>query len=315
MLSVNIKKYIYIILFFFVSFSFWILTKLSEDYSSKLTLEIDIINTPDDYIVKKQNINSILVFIKASGFELFYNKLFQNKLIVDLEEEKIVDDKIVIDYNENKFKLKETLNSNIDISNVFPDQIVIELEQVVNKFVPIVLENELKIKSGYGLRSPVDLSPDSIQVSGPLKEISKISYVSALIDADLNIENDYTADYEIVRDKKISYEFSSGKAVIYVDRYSEKTIKIPILVRGIPDSLDLRLYPNEVDISFQSSIKRLKNISEKDFIVSVSFDPKTKNLSKDLDVSIDSFPSSLKNLKISHKKVEFLIKNKKLWQK
>jgi len=312
MLSVNIKKYIYIILFFFVSFSFWILTKLSEDYSSKLTLEIDIINTPDDYIVKKQNINSILVFIKASGFELFYNKLFQNKLIVDLEEEKIVDDKIVIDYNENKFKLKETLNSNIDISNVFPDQIVIELEQVVNKFVPIVLENELKIKSGYGLRSPVDLSPDSIQVSGPLKEISKISYVSALIDADLNIENDYTADYEIVRDKKISYEFSSGKAVIYVDRYSEKTIKIPILVRGIPDSLDLRLYPNEVDISFQSSIKRLKNISEKDFIVSVSFDPKTKNLSKDLDVSIDSFPSLLKNLKISHKKVEFLIKNKKL---
>ena len=312
MLSVNIKKYIYIILFFFVSFSFWILTKLSEDYNSKLTLEIDIINAPDDYIVKKQNINSILVFIKATGFELFYNKLFQNKLIVDLEEEKIVDDKIVIDYNENKFKLKETLNSNIDISSVFPDQIVIELEQVVNKFVPIVLENELKIKSGYGLRSPVDLSPDSIQVSGPLKEISKISYVSALIDADLNIENDYTTDYEIVRDKKISYEFSSGKAVIYVDRYSEKTIKIPILVRGIPDSLDLRLYPNEVDISFQSSIKRLKNISEKDFIVSVSFDSKTKKLSKDLDVSIDSFPSSLKNLKISHKKVEFLIKNKKL---
>ena len=312
MLSVNIKKYIYIILFFFVSFSFWILTKLSEDYNSKLTLEIDIINAPDDYIVKKQNINSILVFIKASGFELFYNKLFQNKLIVDLEEEKIVDDKIVIDYNENKFKLKETLNSNIDISSVFPDQIVIELEQVVNKFVPIVLENELKIKSGYGLRSPVDLSPDSIQVSGPLKEISKISYVSALIDADLNIENDYTTDYDIVRDKKISYEFSSGKAVIYVDRYSEKTIKIPILVRGIPDSLDLRLYPNEVDISFQSSIKRLKNISEKDFIVSVSFDSKTKKLSKDLDVSIDSFPSSLKNLKISHKKVEFLIKNKKL---
>ena len=202
MLSVNVKKYIYIILFFFVSFSFWILTKLSEDYNSKLTLEIDIINTPDDYIVKKQNINSILVFIKASGFELFYNKLFQNKLIVDLEEEKIVDDKIVIDYNENKFKLKETLNSNIDISNVFPDQIVIELEKVINKFVPIVLKNELKIKSGYGLRSPVDLSPDSIQVSGPLKEISKISYVSALIDADLNIENDYTADYEIVRDQK-----------------------------------------------------------------------------------------------------------------
>ena len=310
--SVNEKKYIYIILFFFVSFSFWILTKLSEDYNSKLTLEIDIINAPDDYIVKKQNINSILVFIKASGFELFYNKLFQNKLIVDLEEEKIVDDKIVIDYNENKFKLKETLNSNIDISSVFPDQIVIELEQVVNKFVPIVLENELKIKSGYGLRRPVDLSPDSIQVTGPFKEISKISYVSALIDADLNIENDYTTDYEIVRDKKISYEFSSGKAVIYVDRYSEKTIKIPILVRGIPDSLDLRLYPNEVDISFQSSIKRLKNISEKDFIVSVSFDSKTKKLSKDLDVSIDSFPSSLKNLKISHKKVEFLIKNKKL---
>lgn len=312
MLSVNVKKYIYIILFFFVSFSFWILTKLSDDYNSKLSLKIDIINTPNDYIIKQQNINSIEVFLKASGFELFYNKLFQNKLIVDLEKEKVVDNKIVIDFDENKFKLKESLNSNIEINNVFPNQIIIELDKVINKFLPIVLVNELKIKSGYGLRSPIVLSPDSIKVSGPFMEISKVSSVSAFIKTDKNIENDYKTDYDIVQNKNLSYEFSSGKAIIYVDRYSEKTIKIPILVRGIPDSLDLRLYPDKVDISFQSSIKRLKNINEKDFIVSVTFDSKIKNLDKDLDVSLDSFPSSLKNLKISHKKVEFLIKNKKL---
>ena len=312
MLSVNGKKYIYIILFFFVSFSFWILTKLSEDYDSKLSLEVHIINIPKEYIIKEQNINSIQVYMKASGFELFYNKLFQNKLIVDLEKEKIVDNKIVINFDENKFKLKESLNSNIDIMNVFPNQIIIGLEEVINKFVPIVLGNELKIKSGYGLRSPIVLSPDSIKVSGPLREISKISSVSSLINAEINIENDYKTDYEIVKNKNLSYEFSSGKAFIYIDRYSEKTLKIPIIVRGIPDSLELRLYPDEVDISFQSSIKILKNINKNDFIVSVSYDSKRKNLDKDLDVSLDSFPSSLKNLKISHKKVEFLIKNKKL---
>ena len=315
MLSVNGKKYIYIILFFFVSFSFWILTKLSEDYDSKLSLEVHIINIPKEYIIKEQNINSIQVYMKASGFELFYNKLFQNKLIVDLEKEKIVDNKIVINFDENKFKLKESLNSNIDIMNVFPNQIIIGLEEVINKFVPIVLGNELKIKSGYGLRSPIVLSPDSIKVSGPLREISKISSVSSLINAEINIENDYKTDYEIVKNKNLSYEFSSGKAFIYIDRYSEKTLKIPIIVRGIPDSLELRLYPDEVDISFQSSIKILKNINKNDFIVSVSYDSKRKNLDKDLDVSLDSFPSSLKNLKISHKKVDFLIKNKKLWQK
>ena len=312
MLSVNGKKYIYIILFFFVSFSFWILTKLSEDYDSKLSLEVHIINIPKEYIIKEQNINSIQVYMKASGFELFYNKLFQNKLIVDLEKEKIVDNKIVINFDENKFKLKESLNSNIDIMNVFPNQIIIGLEEVINKFVPIVLGNELKIKSGYGLRSPIVLSPDSIKVSGPLREISKISSVSSLINAEINIENDYKTDYEIVKNKNLSYEFSSGKAFIYIDRYSEKTLKIPIIVRGIPDSLELRLYPDEVDISFQSSIKILKNINKNDFIVSVSYDSKRKNLDKDLDVSLDSFPSSLKNLKISHKKVDFLIKNKKL---
>ena len=312
MLSVNVKKYIYIILFFIVSLGFWILTKLSEDYNSKLNLEIDIINTPKDYIIKGQNIKSIQVYIKASGFELFYNKLFQNKLIIDLEEEKVVDNKIVIDFEENKFKLKESLNSNIDVGDFFPNQIIIEMEQVISKYFPIVLVNELKIKSGYGLRSPIVLTPDSIQVSGPFMEISKVNYVSAFINVDTNIENDYTTDYDIVQNKNLSYEFSSGKAIIYVDRYSEKTIKIPILVRGIPDSLDLRLYPDEVDVSFQSSIKRLKNINEKDFIVSVSFDSKIKNLDKGLEVSLDSFPSSLKNLKISHKKVEFLLKNKKL---
>ena len=288
------------------------MTKLSEDYDSKLSLEVHIINIPKEYIIKEQNINSIQVYMKASGFELFYNKLFQNKLIVDLEKEKIVDNKIVINFDENKFKLKESLNSNIDIMNVFPNQIIIGLEEVINKFVPIVLGNELKIKSGYGLRSPIVLSPDSIKVSGPLREISKISSVSSLINAEINIENDYKTDYEIVKNKNLSYEFSSGKAFIYIDRYSEKTLKIPIIVRGIPDSLELRLYPDEVDISFQSSIKILKNINKNDFIVSVSYDSKRKNLDKDLDVSLDSFPSSLKNLKISHKKVDFLIKNKKL---
>ncbi len=307
--SVNEKKYIYIILFFFVSFSFWILTKLSEDYNSELILEIDIINTPKDYIIKKQNIDSIQVLIKASGFELFYNKLFQNKLILDLEDEKIADNIITINFDKNNFKLKESLSSSTDISNVFPNQISIELEQVSSKFVPIVFGNELKIKAGYGLKSPIILSPDSIKVSGPFREISRISSVSALINGDIIIENDYKTDYEIVRNKNLSYEFLSGKASIFVERYSEKTIKIPILVKGIPDSLELRLYPNEVDVSFQSGINRLKNINKNDFIVSVSFDSKIK-MDKDLDVSLDSFPSSLKNLKISHNKVEFLIKNK-----
>ena len=312
MLSVNGKKYIYIILFFFVSFSFWILTKLSEDYDSKLSLEVHIINIPKEYIIKEQNINSIQVYMKASGFELFYNKLFQNKLIVDLEKEKIVDNKIVINFDENKFKLKESLNSNIDIMNVFPNQIIIGLEEVINKFVPIVLGNELKIKSGYGLRNPIILFPDSIKVSGPLNEISKISSVSAFINTNINIENDYTADYEIVKNKNFTYEFLTGNAVFNIDRYSEKTIKIPINVRGIPDSLELKLYPDKVDVSFQSSVKKLKNINKDDFIISVTFDSKKKLFSKELDISIDSFPSSLKNLKISHKKVEFLIKNKKL---
>ncbi len=311
-LSINGKKYIYIILFFFVSSSFWILTKLSEDYKSKLSLEIDIINIPDKYIIKRQNINSIEVDIKASGFEIFYNKLFQNKLIVDLKEEKIDDNKILIDFDENKFELKETLNSNTDITNVFPNEIIIELEQVINKFVPIVLVSDLKIKSGYGLRSPIVLLPDSIQISGALEEISKISSASALVNTDINIENDYSTDYEIVRNENLSYEFLSGKALIYVDRYSEKKIKIPILVRGVPDSLELKLYPDEVDVSFQSSINKLKNINKNDFIVSVSFDLKKKNIDNQLDISLDSFPSSLINLKISHKKVDFLIKNKKL---
>ena len=312
MLIVNGKKYIYIILFFFVSSTFWILTKLSEDYNSKLRLEIIIINLPNDYIIKKQNVNSTEVLIKASGFELFYNKLFQNKLILDLEEEKIIDNKLVIDFDKNKFKLKESLNSNTNIGDFYPNQIIIELEEVLEKSVPIVLGNELKIKSGYGLRNPIILFPDSIKVSGPLNEISKISSVSAFINTNINIENDYTADYEIVKNKNFTYEFLTGNAVFNIDRYSEKTIKIPIKVRGIPDSLELKLYPDKVDVSFQSSVKKLKNINKDDFIISVTFDSKKKLFSKELDISIDSFPSSLKNLKISHKKVEFLIKNKKL---
>ena len=75
----------FFLFFVFISFSFWISTKLSNSYKVQQTFNIEWINIPEGVIISENN-RELNVSIKASGIEIILYRLFYNIIKIDLNQ-------------------------------------------------------------------------------------------------------------------------------------------------------------------------------------------------------------------------------------
>ena len=69
----------FFLLFVFVSFSFWISTKLSNTYNLEQTFSINWNDVPEGVIIYETEYK-LNASIKASGIEILFYRLFMNEL-------------------------------------------------------------------------------------------------------------------------------------------------------------------------------------------------------------------------------------------
>ena len=78
------KNRLHFFLFFvFISFSFWISTKLSNSYTIEQIFNIEWINIPESIVISENN-KKLNTSITASGVEIILYRLFNNNLKIDL---------------------------------------------------------------------------------------------------------------------------------------------------------------------------------------------------------------------------------------
>ena len=74
----------YFLFFFFISISFWIITKLSNDYNSIISFDLKFEKIPNHISLINPISNKIDVSIKTSGFQFIYHKIFKRTININI---------------------------------------------------------------------------------------------------------------------------------------------------------------------------------------------------------------------------------------
>tara|TARA_B100001996_G_C18631989_1_gene582134 strand:- start:94 stop:1059 length:966 start_codon:yes stop_codon:yes gene_type:complete len=300
-------RLIYIIIFFFISFSFWTLTKLSNEYSTIISFELEFDKLPSYLLINDISYNKIDVSLKTSGFQLLFNQFFNKKIKIKLSENYIKDNEIKIKSQSFLYIIKDRLDSNTEIIGVFPEEIKIKYIKKHRKRVHLKPPT-FNLKSGYGI-SKIKFISDSVWINGSKEIIDKINFLQ-IMSPDLNsIDKDFSYNFEIIDNGKFTIEKLNIYGDVYVERFSEKTFSIPLVIKNLPDSSSIKLFPSHIDITFSASLSRIKMIESKDFLFTTSFLFIKDSLKMFLPVKLELFPDQIYNIKWNPKKVEFLIKN------
>lgn len=255
------KKEIFIFLIFFLlSLLFWIAINLNEEYVVHIYIPIEIKTLNEDFAIEGFIPEKFDVLLSGSGWELIKIKTSGNRKysinISSIEEEIIINSSKITNEQLN-------LPPTVKILNVNPDVIRFRSKAALTKRIKIFPDLEMVVKEGYGIVSPIFISPESLIIRGSKKNLSLIDSIPTQkinlgeVSSDVSIETtivDTLKNLVFYEKPKIKINF---KVQQIVDREYQR---IEIKLKNIPRGEEIICLPSYVNIKLRGGIDLLSNL-------------------------------------------------------
>ena len=163
------------------------------------------------------------------------------------------------------------------------------------------------LKKQYILNQ-VTAVPDSVIVRGASNIIDTLQYASTAI---WSLKNANKTQQKVLKLQEIANCQLVDKSVevtLEIEQFTEARRSILIQAKQVPDSINVRLFPASVDITYDVGLSKYNSLNDKDFIFSVDYpvDPTAPYLK----VKAEKIPAFIKNLDFSPQKVEYILEKK-----
>ncbi|MDX5428910.1 MAG: hypothetical protein LPK79_12495 [Bacteroidota bacterium] len=298
--------------FIFVTFLFWLLIKLSRDgYSIRISVPVEAHSPSSQWMLVDQDQRTLDATITGPGFSLLRFSMFGlDPVSIDLGElpGKNLENGKRVSWPTEAFRmdLAEKIGGDIRIEGVQPDSLHFFLSPRVYRRVPVKPITKLNFQPPFRQRGPIQLSPDSVTIWGPIAWMDTLDHVktqlitrNAITGAEEGVIGLQWNDRPEWQVDTHSVHFS-----ILAEAFSEGTINVPIDVVFIPERSMVRLFPKTVTITYNAPISVLKNVKPHDFEVTADI---RKQKNNNLFLQLTRVPKDVQVISWQPKKVDFLI--------
>ena len=294
----------------------WFLNALNKEYTSEISYPVRYTDLPKGKYLVSELPSDITLEVKAKGFTLVGYRISTSFLPINLDinsySNYMLEKDNILEYTLKlstiKDRINNQLNSDIKLLNIKPEEIYFKFSHAVTKMIPVKPVVDYSLKKQHILKDEITAVPDSILVSGPASMMDTLSYIPTEIWKAGEISNNLSRTIDLDFPPNFSAEEKSVKINIELERFTEAKRNIPISVWNLPDSLNIKLFPNTVDISYEIGLSRYDKVTDKDFEFIVNYS-QTPNSSY-LPVEIVKIPSFIKNLSYTPQKVEYILEKK-----
>lgn len=166
------------------------------------------------------------------------------------------------------------LTPGIQLVDVKPDSVRVELDRSARKRIPVVLDCIASFREGYGQVGPTTVTPDSIIISGAeslLRGIESWKTEHRAFEG-LRTPLDATVPLAPMGQRMLAFSSSSVQVGIWVEPFAEKAFSgIPVDVRGVPGNREVILIPPRIELVVRAGIKQLSALAPSDFHVATTF--------------------------------------------
>lgn len=297
-----------------LSVMLWLLIKLSDEYRSVVQVSIEMSEIPNDKVLLGTSADQLEIEIQSFGFRLLrYHWGNDKELEIRLDK--------LIQQSENRYywlpnqhlvALNQQFNFGEKISNIRPDTLFFSIEKKISKKLPVVASLDLGYNKQFKSTKEI-LVPDSVTVSGPENYVNAYKNISTEFFVKKEIKNSFTQSLALQTDTNVTLDFSQNKVELQVevDEYTEGKKIVPITMVNVPDSVQLKIFPNKVELSYLVSLSDYKHINESDFIVQCDYRQLIGQPMDRLKVKLMKFPSEVELLHTSPSRVEYILSKKR----
>lgn len=303
------RKVTVFLLFIVLATLFSILTKLSQDYTQSVAFTIQPTNVPEDKIIIKDSIQNLDITLTTYGFKLIRYYFYKPSVTIDIRKAEMKEDHFQWSSKKEFSNVVSQFDPNVKIANINPDTLRLRYDTNAVKLVPVILSSNIEFSPGYDLSGNLSIQPDSVKVIGPRVLIDSVQSISTKQLNLKNVKSDISSPIVLDLPKNDQLKFSNSQVILSADveRYTEGTISVPVIVKNIPENVNLKIYPKSIEVIYYASLKEFENIRSNNFIVECDYNETNGENASFLIPRITQQPSQVKRARLSITRIEFII--------
>lgn len=295
--------------FLLLALIFWVLSKFSNRTTAQLVAKIQYTDIPSNVSIDETADNEIRFDLNATGFQMLSNKI--NPPLVQISIENYYQDgqeDIHLSNSELIKLISSEIDKNSQVQHVVQNQLIIPLNRLVTKRVPVRIQTELTFKKGFFEILSQEKLQDSVTISGPDVLVSSITYLESTTFRRNNISEDIKTTIAIVNPapQELKIEPKKLEIIIEVEEFAQKSLTIPIELVNKPEGVKIQLIPESISLTFDVPMSKFNTITVQDFKLVCDFNTKTADQNHLVPKLIDQ-PEGIQHIEFETRNVEYLI--------
>lgn len=299
------------LLFLFCSALAWFINNLSQSFVSDTRFSLEYIQIPDDFLLAATPKKTIEVRLRAIGFQFMGFEIQKQKVQIDLAKLSTKDSKYYILPKVYRKQIVNQLPKNMELIEMESDTLIIDLIKLVSKEVTVLPRSVIELATNYMLEDSILVSPETVILKGPINEVDTITLIrTSPIDL-TNLSADFSKSISLLLPDGLASSKVIPAAVTVsgrVFRFSEKVLSVPVAMINVPDSVKVRMFPDQVKVLCVGKITALKAIKIEDLKVVADYNQITPETENRLSLVLYSFPTNLNKATLLTKEIEFILR-------
>ena len=311
LLAKKSREFLIFLFFMFVSFSFWLLQVLNDDYETEYTVSLRMKDVPDNVVLTSELPSNMKITLKDRGTVLVNYSLGQGlmPLTLDFAEYSDKGNQVRIPSITLAKKITAQLSPSTKLVAIKPDTLEFIYTKGAAKTVPVKICGTITPERQYYVSDTI-FSPDSVRVYAPKSILDTITAAYTK-----------TIDFEEVSDtvrKRVSFASVKGARFIpdysdltlKVDVYAEKTVDVPVVGVNFPHDKVLRTFPSKAKVTFQIGLSRFMEVGADDFQVVVDYDDLQNAGGDKCKLQLKEIPKGVNHVRVNPNEMDYIIEQK-----
>lgn len=306
-----LNKNALIFLFFLIAAAlFWFVVVLDKVYETRISIPIAYKNIPVDIEIINDIPTHIDVKIKDKGLVLLFygRKNYFDSLSFDFNRYQFVRNVLSVPATTVfDSHITQRISSSSSIEEYYPRTLDFHRTKLNEKIVPVVLKHTLEFRRQYGLVGDITVSPKEVRIFGSKERLDSIQSVATELLSVKDIKDSIKLELAIEAIPQTRIVPPKVSVIVPVEIFTEATVIVPITVLNLPDNVNVRTIPSEVEIKYQVGKSMFSHISPSDFSITVDYERVVKSATRRHFINIERAPKFVRNVKSNVFEVDCII--------
>jgi hypothetical protein len=307
------RKMLVFSFFLAISMVIWLLNALSKNYTTEIKYPITYSKFPENKILVSDVPDHLGLKVSAHGYALMSYKLSNRPIPLSFPVTSFTMNTLNGDTSRlylltryARERVARQLPGELQLLEISPDSLIFRFATEVRRKIPVQPVINFKPGRNFTLKDGVRISPDSVWVTGPDIYVDTLRTIPTKTLELGTLEKSYRGMLQLKEFRRISYDTERLECNIELEKMTEVQVMVPVQISGLPDSLRMQTFPQEVRVTGRIGLSKYERIVPEAFWVGVDYKETLENKSR-LQVQLRTTPEALNGVSFYPQTVEYLL--------